>query len=126
MDSLTDLQDRLPQVRKQVKTICSVYDSGRNAVGRIGFALTLDIADWHERQAQDLLTDLEWKHTSFQDKCYRIIFTRTSPVSSLEITLFRLAFLLVFVVFAWQLGGVLDGAYRAYQHRLVWGDKIIS
>jgi len=107
MESLIDLQDRLPKIRSQVKTIREVYDTGRD-------------------KANILLTDLEWKQSSFQDKCYRIIFTRTAPVSSLEIALFRLAFCLVFVLFTWQLGGALDGAYRAHRHRLVWGDKLIS
>jgi len=107
MENLVDLQDRLPQVRAQVRTIREVYDAGRG-------------------KSQDLVADLEWKNASFQEKCYRIIFTRTSPVSSLEIAVFRLAFCLTFVVFAWQLGSALDGAYRAYRHRLVWGDKLIS
>jgi len=107
MESLVDLQDRLPQIRTQVKTIRDVYDSGRS-------------------KAQALIPELEWKHASFQDKCYRIIFTRSSPVSSTEVALFRLSFCLIFVLFAWQASSALDGAYRAYQHRLVWGDKLIS
>jgi len=107
MENLVDLQDRLPQIRAQVRTIREVYDSGRT-------------------KSQNLVHELEWKHSSFQDKCYRIIFTRSAPVSSLEVALFRLAFCLIFVLFAWQLGGALDGAYRAYRHRLVWGDKLIS
>lgn len=107
MESLVDLQDRLPQIRQQVRTIRDVYDSGRG-------------------KAKELVSELEWKHLSFQERCYRIVFTRSAPVSSLEIALFRLAFVLIFVLFAWHLAGVADGAYRAYRHRLVWGDKLIS
>ena len=79
-----------------------------------------------DKQAGQLVTELEWKQSSFQDKCYRIVFTRSAPVSNTEVALFRLSFCILFVLFAFQLGGAMDGALRAYRHRLVWGDKLIS
>ncbi|KAH8108351.1 hypothetical protein DFH11DRAFT_1691591 [Phellopilus nigrolimitatus] len=107
LESLGMLQTRLPEIREQVRAIRSAYDSGR-------------------LKAQDLVTELEWKHAPAQDKLLRIVFTRAAPVAAREVALLRLVFALLFVFLAWQLVGAVDGAYRAYRHRLVWGDKLIS
>ena len=72
------------------------------------------------------MTELEWKHTPAQDRLLRIVFTRGTPVSARVALLLRLIFALSFLLLAWQLASALDGAYRAYRTRLVWGDKLIS
>ncbi|KAI5120382.1 hypothetical protein M0805_006904 [Coniferiporia weirii] len=107
MESLSKLQDRLPEIRAQVRAIRSAYDSGQS-------------------KAQLLVSDLKWKHMAPQDKLLRIVSSRDVPVSSREAALLRVAFALFLLVLTWQIGGALDGAYRAYRHRLVWGDKLIS
>ena len=53
----------------------------------------------------------------------------STPVGSVrrrEVWLARVVLVVCLVVLVWQLMGALDGAYRAYRHRLVWGDKLIS
>ncbi|TDL23607.1 hypothetical protein BD410DRAFT_142397 [Rickenella mellea] len=107
MESLLALEERLPERRAQVQTIRTVYDSGRIT-------------------ARELTTQLEWRQASLQDKARRVIFTRTAPVSAAEVAAARLAFCLIFILFVWQFGTAMDGAYRAYRHRLVWGDKLMS
>ncbi|THG95581.1 hypothetical protein EW145_g7932 [Phellinidium pouzarii] len=107
MESLGTLQDRLPEIRAQVRAIKGAYVSG-------------------QEKAAKLVDELEWKHAPIQDKLLRIVFSRAQYVSSRDAALLRLAFTLFLVVLLWQLYGAFDGAYRAYRHRLVWGDKLIS
>jgi len=107
LDRLAELEARFPLVREQVRAVQRAYEQGRS-------------------KAQTLTADLEWTHAPLTERLHRKLFTRSAPVSTLEAVLTRLAFLVVLILCAWQLAGALDGAYRAYRHRLVWGDKLIS
>ncbi len=77
-------------------------------------------------QAKELTADLEWRQSSITDKGRRILLTRTAPISAFEIAIIRTIVYISFLVFAWRFGVALEGAYRAYRHRLVWGDKLLS
>ncbi|OCB87808.1 hypothetical protein A7U60_g5132 [Sanghuangporus baumii] len=111
MVSLSSLQDRLPELRSHVRTIRAAYDSGRN-------------------KAQVLTSELEWKRMPVQDKIWRVAFARGEkegvPVRRRDVWLTRMVLVVLALLLCWQLASALDGAYRAYRHRLVWGDKLIS
>ncbi|EJD07693.1 uncharacterized protein FOMMEDRAFT_73016, partial [Fomitiporia mediterranea MF3/22] len=115
MLSLQTLQSRLPELRSQIHAIRSAYDSGRS-------------------KAQTLQHELEWKRAPIQEKLLRVALARPGdeegmkkiPVKRSEVVLVRIVLVICMLVICWQLGGALDGAYRAYRHRLVWGDKLIS
>ena len=107
LSHLLALESRFPVLRTQVNAVRSAYDKGRET-------------------ARALQSDLEWTHAPLAARLHRTLFTRRAPVSALETALTRLVFLLVVLLCAWQVGSVLEGAYRAYRHRLVWGDKLIS
>lgn len=124
IDRLAELEARFPLVREQVLAVRRAYEQGRTKVPPFFRLLKQKLT--LETQAQSLTADLEWTHAPLTERLHRKLFTRSAPVSTLEAVLTRMAFLVVLVLCAWQLAGALDGAYRAYRHRLVWGDKLIS
>ncbi|KIY63580.1 hypothetical protein CYLTODRAFT_425979 [Cylindrobasidium torrendii FP15055 ss-10] len=107
MEALDALSDTLPTIRTQVADIRSVYDSGRN-------------------KAQILVADLTWLNTEFYERWRTIIFTSTSPVSWRWKTFMRFLFAVLFIMCFWISWIALMGAYRAYRHKLVWGERLMS
>ena len=122
MVSLSALQERLPELRAHVRAIRAAYDSGR-------------------AKAQVLTSELEWKRMPIQDKVWRVALLGGNgsvkgngeggvgvvvPVRRRDVWLVRMVLLVIAAVLCWQLASALDGAVRAYRHRLVWGDKLIS
>ncbi|EEB86898.1 hypothetical protein MPER_15987, partial [Moniliophthora perniciosa FA553] len=104
---LNELAQTLPTIQTQVTEIRSVYDSGR-------------------RKAQYLVEDLTWLNTEFYERWRRIIFTSTSPVSFRWKVFMRFLFTISFVVCCWLAWIALMGGYRAYRHKLVWGERLMS
>ncbi|KAG7093680.1 hypothetical protein E1B28_007338 [Marasmius oreades] len=104
---LNELNQSLPSIRTQVLEIRSLYDSGRD-------------------KAQSLVADLRWLNTSWYERWRRIIFTSSSPVSTQWKICMRLLFTISFVICCWLSWIALLGGYRAYRHKLVWGEKLMS
>ncbi|ESK96509.1 hypothetical protein Moror_7017 [Moniliophthora roreri MCA 2997] len=104
---LNELAQTLPTIQTQVTEIRSVYDTGR-------------------RKAQYLVEDLTWLNTEFYERWRRIIFTSTSPVSFRWKVFMRFLFTISFVVCCWLAWIALMGGYRAYRHKLVWGERLMS
>ncbi|KAF9266949.1 hypothetical protein L218DRAFT_758756 [Marasmius fiardii PR-910] len=104
---LTELNQSLPSIRTQVLEIRGLYDSGRD-------------------KAQSLVADLRWLNTAWYERWRRIIFTSSSPVSSQWKICMRLLFTISLVICCWLSWIALLGGYRAYRHKLVWGEKLMS
>ncbi|KIK61788.1 hypothetical protein GYMLUDRAFT_42837 [Collybiopsis luxurians FD-317 M1] len=107
VENLSQLAETLPQIQSQVKDIRLVYDSGRE-------------------KAQSLIMDLTWLNTSFYERWRRTIFTPTAPVSGRWKALMRLLFAISFFLCCTVVWIGLRGAYRAYRHKLVWGERLMS
>ncbi|KAH6915926.1 hypothetical protein BKA70DRAFT_1556489 [Coprinopsis sp. MPI-PUGE-AT-0042] len=106
-DILEELSETLPTIRTQVQGIGDIYDSGR-------------------QKAKDLVDDLTWLNTEFYERWRLIIFTSSSPVSVRYKLIMRTLFAVSFVLCCWLSWVVLRGGYRAYRHRLVWGERLLS
>ncbi|KAJ4475086.1 hypothetical protein J3R30DRAFT_3777727 [Lentinula aciculospora] len=107
VDTLSELAQTLPKIRTQVKDIRIVYDSGRE-------------------KARKLVMDLTWLNTSFHERWRRTIFTPTAPVSGQWKTFMRFLFAISFFLCCTVVWIGLAGAYRAYRHKLVWGERLMS
>jgi len=107
VDTLSDLAQTLPQIQTQVKDIRAVYDSGRE-------------------KAQSLVTDLTWLNTSFHERWRRTIFTPTAPVSGRWKAFMRFLFAISFFLCCMVVWVGIGGVYRAYRHKLVWGERLMS
>ncbi|KAJ7577031.1 hypothetical protein C8J56DRAFT_972164 [Mycena floridula] len=107
LDALSELTETLPTIRTQVADIRTVYDSGR-------------------RKAQLLVKDLTWLNTEFYERWRMVIFTSSSPVSLQWKVFMRSLFTISFMLCFWLSWIALLGAYRAYRHKLVWGEKLMS
>jgi len=105
--TLAELAETLPDIQAQVKDIRKVYDSGRG-------------------KAQDLIADLTWLNTSFHERWRRIIFTPSAPVSGRWKAFMRFLFATSFFLCCAVAWVGVGGAYRAYRHRMVWGDRLMS
>ena len=77
-------------------------------------------------QAQSLIMDLTWLNTSFHERWRRIIFTPSAPVSGRWKALMRLLFAISFFLCCTVVWIGVRGAYRAYRHKLVWGERLMS
>ncbi|KAF5350243.1 hypothetical protein D9758_007836 [Tetrapyrgos nigripes] len=104
---LSQLSRSLPKIQSEVSSIRSVYDSGRE-------------------KAQSLVVDLSWLNTEFYERWRVIIFTSSSPVSLRWKAIMRVLFTISFVICCWLAWIALFGLYRAYRHKLVWGERLIS
>ncbi|KAJ3815274.1 hypothetical protein EV368DRAFT_29971 [Lentinula lateritia] len=107
VDTLSELTQTLPKIRTQVQDIRVVYDSGRE-------------------KAQNLVLDLTWLDTSFHERWRRTIFTPTAPVSGRWKAFMRFFFAVSFFLCCMVVWVGLGGAYRAYRHKLVWGERLMS
>ncbi|KAJ3841445.1 hypothetical protein EV361DRAFT_1023527 [Lentinula raphanica] len=106
-NTLTDLAHTLPKIRSQVRDIRVVYDTGRE-------------------KAQSLVMDLTWLNTSFHERWRRTIFTPNAPVSVRWKAFMRFLFAISFFLCCMVVWVGLGGAYRAYRHKLVWGERLMS
>lgn len=106
-EQLDDLRTRLPHVRKQVADIRDVYDLGR-------------------RRAQALVDDLSWLNTEFYERWRAVVFTTKAPVSWKWKALLRSMFLLSFLLCSWLAWIAVEGGYKAYRSKLIWGEKLMS
>lgn len=104
---LQDLSQTLPTIQHQVADLRAVYDSGR-------------------KKARSLVADLTWLNTEFYERWRTIIFTSSSPVSWRWKAFMRFLFAVSFLICSWITWIALLGAYRAYRHRLVWGERLMS
>ncbi|KAL0065798.1 hypothetical protein AAF712_007101 [Marasmius tenuissimus] len=104
---LTELDQTLPAIRKQVMEIRTLYDSGRD-------------------KAQTLVSHLRWLNTEFYERWRVTIFTSSSPVSSQWKIIMRFLFTISFVICCWLAWISVLGGYRAYRHKLVWGERLMS
>lgn len=135
-DILEELSETLPTIRSQVQGIGDIYDSGRQKVGspRVHcFFSKVHVSDFFLfifisvcLQAKDLVDDLTWLNTEFYERWRLIIFTSSSPVSVRYKLIVRTLFAVSFVLCCWLSWVVLRGGYRAYRHRLVWGERLLS
>ncbi|KAJ4466126.1 hypothetical protein C8J55DRAFT_481584 [Lentinula edodes] len=107
VDTLSELTQTLPKIRTQVQDIRVVYDSGRE-------------------KAQNLVMDLTWLDTSFHERWRRTIFTPNAPVSGRWKAFMRFLFAISFFLCCMVVWVGLGGAYRAYRHKLVWGERLMS
>ncbi|KAF5387360.1 hypothetical protein D9757_005746 [Collybiopsis confluens] len=107
VDTLSELAETLPHIQTQVKDVRLVYDSGR-------------------AKAQSLIMDLTWLNTSFYERWRRTIFTPSAPVSGRWKVLMRLIFAVLFLMCCTVVWVGALGAYRAYRHKLVWGERLMS
>ncbi|KAI0065538.1 hypothetical protein BV25DRAFT_1836331 [Artomyces pyxidatus] len=107
MAVLTELEQRLPEIRSQVAQVRLVYDSGR-------------------RKAEELVQDLKWLNNDFYERWRTVIFTKSSPVSWQWKAFLRALFAIVFTLAVWISWVGLSGAYRAHRQRLVWGERLMS
>ncbi|KAF8916307.1 hypothetical protein CPB85DRAFT_1290794 [Mucidula mucida] len=107
MEALSELSETLPTIHNQVADIRAVYDSGR-------------------KKAQSLVADLTWLNTEFYERWRAIIFTSSSPVSMRWKVFMRFLFAVTFLVCSWIMWIALLGGYRAYRHKLVWGERLMS
>ncbi|KAJ3734943.1 hypothetical protein DFJ43DRAFT_1059744 [Lentinula guzmanii] len=106
-NTLSELAQTLPKIRTQAKDIRVVYDSGRE-------------------KAQSLVMDLTWLNTSFHERWRRTIFMPNPPVSGRWKAFMRFLFAISFLLCCTVVWVGLGGAYRAYRHKLVWGERLMS
>ncbi|KAJ3784846.1 hypothetical protein GGU10DRAFT_16208 [Lentinula aff. detonsa] len=106
-NTLSELAQTLPKIRTQAKDIRVVYDSGRE-------------------KAQSLVMDLTWLNTSFHERWRRTIFMPNPPVSGRWKAFMRFLFTISFLLCCTVVWVGLGGAYRAYRHKLVWGERLMS
>ncbi|KAJ3999967.1 hypothetical protein F5050DRAFT_754171 [Lentinula boryana] len=106
-NTLSELTQTLPKIRTQAKDIRVVYDSGRE-------------------KAQSLVMDLTWLNTSFHERWRRTIFMPNPPVSGRWKAFMRFLFAISFLLCCTVVWVGLGGAYRAYRHKLVWGERLMS
>ncbi|THU87983.1 hypothetical protein K435DRAFT_730287 [Dendrothele bispora CBS 962.96] len=104
---LAKLSRSLPKIQMEVSNIRALYDSGR-------------------QKARSLVADLTWLNTEFYERWRAIIFTSSSPVSLRWKVIIRVLFTISFVICCWLAWIALLGGYRAYRHKLVWGERLIS
>ncbi|KAH8832961.1 hypothetical protein DL96DRAFT_1458257, partial [Flagelloscypha sp. PMI_526] len=104
---LNELSSTLPVTRKQAVQIQNLYDSGR-------------------KKAKLLVEDLTWLNTQFYERWRRTIFTSSAPVSTRWTVLLRFLFLLSAMSWVYILWTAFSGIVRAYKHRLLWGERLMS
>ncbi|PSR90584.1 hypothetical protein PHLCEN_2v4877 [Hermanssonia centrifuga] len=105
--ALEELEVQIPEVGRQVRHICNVYDRGRD-------------------KAQELVDSLEWLNTPIPLRLRTIIFTPNAPVSGRWKALIRFLFALTFLACMWVAWITLRGAIRAHRQRLIWGNQLMS